>query len=175
MIRALVVLVLGIALPTVTYAAVSPQCIEETATLKNSSFLNMVQDDLYTEYKEDFDSFCDFSSITNPDCGLKFDGENKTYVAACEDKQGQVLKRAIELKCGVIATIDFDLGVAPMCVGGSCDLSTIGPDDLNDTRFEQLLEDLSSIGCTTVSSARSAIKYYFGTAMVTMMILIAEL
>ncbi|CAB9497336.1 expressed unknown protein [Seminavis robusta] len=114
----------------------------------------IVQDDLYEEYKEDFDSVCDFTSITNPDCGLKFDGDNETYVAACLDKNGQIFKREIKLKCGYsVASFDYDLGLAPTCVGASCNLTAIGPEDLKDTRFDELLGNFSFVGCDAVSGA----------------------
>ena len=78
----------------------SPQCTQETETLQADSFLDLVQNDLYDSFQDDYNSVCDFKGVSVPDCGLKFDGNNRTYVAACEDKGGQVLTRPVVLKCG---------------------------------------------------------------------------
>ena len=129
----------------VTDSKVSPRCARETKVLQEDSFLSMVQEDLYSSYHDDFDKLCDFSKITEPDCGLEFDGDNKTYVAACQDKGGQVLTRPVVFKCGYsVATINIDLGYVPTCIGASCDASMIEPHELNDTRVEQFLLDIGT-------------------------------
>ena len=126
----------------------SPQCLQETTQLEQDSFLDMIQDDLYNQYKSDFDSFCDFQGLTTPDCGLKFDGDNATYVAACQDKGGQVLTRPVVLKCGYsVAQVDWDLGEVPTCIGISCNASAVGPEELMDTRVSEFFSNLSFTGC----------------------------
>ncbi|CAB9522008.1 expressed unknown protein [Seminavis robusta] len=149
----------------------SVQCLQESRQLEEDSFLDMIQDDLYNQYKADFDSICDFTGLTTPDCGLKFDGDNATYVAACVDKGGQVLTRPVVLKCGYsVATFNWDLGVAPTCVSTACNMSAIQPHELNDTRLEKLLTDLSITGCSADLSAAN-LNHGYGKMMVGIMAL----
>ena len=140
-------------------ATVSPQCAQETKKLQADSFLSMVQDDLYNSYHADVDRLCDFSSFTKPECGLEFDGNNKTFVAACEDKGGQVLTRPVVFRCGYsVATFNMDLGYVPTCIAASCNASAVKPHEMNDTRVEQFLWDISVTGCDAdLSGARSSL------------------
>jgi len=126
---------------------VSEQCIQETQVLQTDPFLDMVQDDLYTTYLADFTEIC---SLWDKECSLQFDGENKTYAAACIDKGGQVLKRDVQLKCGIPpAVYNYDLGVLPTCIGQSCDVAAVEPHELDDTRVEELLAEMKLFGCDT--------------------------
>lgn len=142
-------------------AAVSPECISETEALQVDSFLDVIQNDLYKVFQDDYNRLCDFSSITNPDCGLEFDGNNRTYVLACEDKGGQVMTRPVKLKCGYsIATVDMGLGEIPQCIGMSCDAANVTVDELKDSRVEEFLNNLSFTGCDAQTSG--ATRSYLG-------------
>jgi len=135
------------------HAAVSDQCKQETLVLQSDEFLNMVQNDLYEIYVKDYNDVCD---ILGAKCSLKFDGDNKTYVAACEDKGGQVFTRIVEVSCGVDpVTINYDLGKVPVCIGASCDPQAIEDDELNETRVQELLSNLRLTGCSTQFSGAS--------------------
>ena len=137
------------------HAAASDQCKQETQALQDDSFLNLVQNDLYDSYVNDFNDVCD---LGNFECSLTFDGNNKTYLAACEDKGGQVYTRGVHVKCGIDpASFDYDLGMVPACIGISCDASTVEWNDLNETRVDQLLSDLKVTGCSTKFSGASSI------------------
>ena len=137
------------------HAAASDLCKQETQALNDDGFLSMVQNDLYEIYVADFNDVCDIS-ISNFECDYKFDGNNKTYVAACEDKGGQIYTRNTHVKCGIDpVAFDYELGDVPACIGISCDPSTVQLNELNETRVDQLLSDLKVTGCSTNFSGAS--------------------
>lgn len=148
-------LIAALAATNTAHAAVSDQCKQETQVLNDDGFLNMVQNDLYEIYVTDFNDVCDIS-ISNFECDYKFDGNNKTYVAACEDKGGQVYTRNAQVTCGIDpVAFDYKLGDVPSCIGISCDASTVEWNELNETRVDQLLSDLKVTGCSTKFSGGS--------------------
>ncbi|CAB9501821.1 expressed unknown protein [Seminavis robusta] len=132
---------------------ITDQCRQETATLQENEDLGLAFEELLQEFKDDVESVCDFS-VSGVDCGIDYSDENATFSALCTDAGGQIVDQNLRLNCE-LAGVEFGIGVGkmPFCVGASCNSTTWEASDLNDTRVDSFLDELSFSGCEATVSA----------------------
>ena len=140
--KVLTLVVAVLATNNIVNAGVSDQCKRETKALHEDDFLRGVQRSLYQKYIDEIEATCDIG-LHNFECDYQFLGNNKTYLAACAEKGGQIFRRNTHVICGIDpVTLSYFLGAIPACIGASCNPSKVEWNELNETNVKQLLEDL---------------------------------
>jgi len=106
---------------------ISPECSNETASFSQNTNLSNALDELFTEYREEFEDTCPFT-VTISECDLNFGGseeENTTYSLLCDELGGQIYEHSVVLTCGIKPLAQkYDLGVVPECISTSCNVSS---------------------------------------------------
>lgn len=132
-------------------AEITDTCREETQPLLQDTNLQIAQSVIFEDYTASFNDKCDVG-LDNVGCSIKFEGDERTYNALCSGSNGQIYKRPVVLKCG-FGVYEYDLGYIPTCVGSSCNVTNVGPSDVETEQVDKFLSNLTLTGCKADSSS----------------------
>jgi hypothetical protein len=138
-------LLVPITVVVVVDAALNGTCLAETAPLLNDTSLQVSQGVIFQDYNASYHESCNFG-LTDFGCDISFDGDDRTYTALCESLGGQLYQRPVVLKCA-FGAIKYDLGFIPTCVGASCNITDVVPDDVITNQVQSFLDNLTFTGC----------------------------
>ena len=128
-------------------AALNGTCLTETEPLLNDTSLLVSQGVIFQDFNASYHQGCNFGSLTDIGCDISFDGDDRTYTALCESLGGQLYQRPVVLKCA-FGAIKYDLGFVPTCVGASCNITDVVPDDVITDQVQSFLDNLTFTGCS---------------------------
>lgn len=143
-------------------------CIQETETLLMDPNLLVSQEVIFEDYEAAYNDVCDFG-LGNLGCSIQFEGDTRTYESLCESKGGQIYSLPVRLSC-LLGTIDYDLGVIPTCVGGSCNVTNVRPADVESPQVEAFLDNLTFVGCSADSGSSASSNYPFSGGFLALLV-----
>ena len=133
---------------------ITDECRNLTIPLLTEPNLAIAQQIILEDYTAAYNDVCDIG-LASQECDIKFEGDDRTYRALCEDVHGgQLYKRNVELKC-LLGAFTYDLGYIPTCVSNTCNVSRVEPGDVVTEQVQTFLDNLTFTGCTADASGAS--------------------
>jgi hypothetical protein len=160
-----VLLLLATMLLVTVNAALEGTCLNETTPLLQEPNLAVAQNIIFQDYNASYQDACSFG-FTDLGCDITFEGDERTYSALCESKGGQLYKRPVVLSCA-FGAVKYDLGHVPTCVGASCNITSVQPNDVITAQVQSFLDNLTFTGCAAegagadISSSASGLRVTF--------------
>ena len=114
----------------------------------------VAQSIVFEDYNTSFYDRCQFG-FSGVGCDISFEGDDRTYNALCDSKGGQIYELPVVLSCA-FGAVEHDLGFIPTCVGASCNVTNVGPEDVETEQVDQFLGNLTLTECTADSGGASA-------------------
>jgi hypothetical protein len=157
----------------VVNAALNGTCLAETEPLLQDPSLVVAQGIIFQDYNASYQDACSLG-LSDLGCDISFQGDERTYTALCESLGGQLYQRPVVLSCA-FGAIKYDLGHIPICVGASCNISNVEPNDVITDQVQSFLNNLTFTGCSAEGAGEGSTSSAAASDTTTIMAIIATL